>query len=313
MKIYIQQLNLILLISFISNMSYAELTPIPSRHDPRIENVAYQENNVVQINGHTFTSTQLVFGKDERVLDVEGGDRDGWIVTYQKNIPNMLFLKPTTLGSDSNMTVVTNRHIYYFHVISNKSIDRPAPATYALKFVYPEEERIALKKILQKQELKRVKKSIAKHEDHAAEQQKIAVTKETNQQSTKPPAIPVVAHNTTKRLLPSNSPNKSPKGLNLNYSSHGSRYIMPLRVYDDGIFTYFEMHPNQPWPAIFIVDSQHGEEEVTNIRRKGNVLVVHRTAPQFTLRMGKTQVASIFNNLEVARLKRMEDSYVRIH
>lgn len=97
--------------------------------------------------------------------------------------------------------------------------------------------------------------------------------------------------------------NKHPKIYSWDYSFNGSPDLRPAHVFDDGVFTYFEMRPNQPIPALFIVDNQHGEEAVTNMRRRGNYLVVHRIAPQFTLRMGANHVASIFNNKEIARIK----------
>ena len=253
-----QQLIHFILAGVISSTAMATITPQPFPGDARITRIAYQDNNVIPITGQTFTSTQLVFGVNERIVDVEGGDRDGWIVTYQKNLPNMLFIKPTILGSNSNVTVVTTRHTYYFHVVSNKQLNGVKKATYAIKFFYPEEARQQLKATLAAQ---------ARH--------KAATLNKS----------------------------KHPKTYNWNYSFNGAREIMPAHVFDDGVFTYFEMRPNQPLPAIFIVDNQLGEEAVVNLRRQGDLLVVHRTAPQFTLRLGKSQVASVFNNVEINRMK----------
>lgn len=80
------------------------------------------------------------------------------------------------------------------------------------------------------------------------------------------------------------------------YSFHGSTAIMPLHVFDDGQFTYFQLRPGQAIPAIFAVDSRKGEESLVNFRKKDGCIVVDRLAPQFTLRSGKHYVASIFNN-----------------
>lgn len=106
--------------------------------DVRIKEVRFEENSVVVINGAVFTSTQIVFSKDEIVNDVEGGDTAGWIVTYHPKLKNMLFIKPTVLDSDTNMTVITNKHHYYFHITSNKALTVvPQQLTYAVKFIYP--------------------------------------------------------------------------------------------------------------------------------------------------------------------------------
>jgi type IV secretion system protein VirB9 len=239
------------------SMSFSAITPKPFSSDSRITQVAYQGNNVVALKGRTFTSTQIILSPQEHILNVDGGDRDAWMVTLNDNLPNIAFIKPTVLNSDSNITIVTTRHNYYFHVTSNKSISSPGQPTYAIKFYYPEEER---------------KKLQASRE--AQKRHREATLKAT----------------------------KHPKTYSWDYSFNGSADIMPAHVFDDGVFTYFEMRPNQAMPAIFIVDNHHGEEAVTNIRRKGNYLIVHRTAPQFTLRMGAHHVASIFNNKEIARI-----------
>ena len=87
--------------------------------DARIKQVMFQENNVVSVHGITFTTTQIRFGDNERVLDIEGGDSTAWMVTYHPELANMLFIKPTIFNSSTNMTVITNQHAYYFHLTSN--------------------------------------------------------------------------------------------------------------------------------------------------------------------------------------------------
>jgi type IV secretion system protein VirB9 len=119
----------------------AQNTPKAYPQDGRILRVNYQDNNVVPLRGKTFTATQVVFGKDEGVIDIEGGDTDAWMVTRHAELRNIVFIKPTMLGSDSNITIVTNKHSYYFHVTSNKTLDEtPEPKPFAIKFIYPEEE-----------------------------------------------------------------------------------------------------------------------------------------------------------------------------
>ena len=129
--------SLMLLVVPLAN-TCAQTTPKAYPQDKRILRVNYQDNNVTPLRGKTFTATQVVFAEDEVVLDVEGGDSAGWMVTHK--LDNMVFLKPTVLGSDSNITIVTNKHNYYFHVTSNKTLDEsPEQQTYAIKFSYPEE------------------------------------------------------------------------------------------------------------------------------------------------------------------------------
>ncbi|KTD20128.1 P-type conjugative transfer protein VirB9 [Legionella londiniensis] len=115
----------------------AQNNPVSFSTDSRIKHVVYQENNVVPIQGVTFTTTHIQFGEKESVLDIEGGDSTAWMVTYHPELSNTLFVKPTILDSNTNLTVITNQHTYYFHLTSNKKLERaPFRQTYAVKFVY---------------------------------------------------------------------------------------------------------------------------------------------------------------------------------
>ena len=125
----------------LQNASAVELAR-PLATDSRIKVVAFQQDNVVAVHATTFTTTQIVFGKDEVIENIQNGDLDAWTVSVQKGLPNMLFLKPTMLGSNTNMTVVTNQHTYYFYVVSNShTSNQPSDITYAIHFTYPEQAR----------------------------------------------------------------------------------------------------------------------------------------------------------------------------
>ena len=238
------------------SMAMASQNPAGHPHDLRVKIVNFDENNVVEFKAAPLTSTQLLFGQDEVVLNVDGGDKAFWMVTTKQNSPNMVFIKPTHFDTDTNITVVTNKHSYYFHAMSgHKSSTAVAQLTYAIKFKYPEDERARLKAINDE----RLQRDAANH-----------------------PKVPVV-HNS-------------------DYRFSGSKQIMPLHVFDDGTFTYFELRKNQPAPAIFAVENSLGKESVVNTRREGNYLVVQRLAPQFTLRNGGT-VASVFNSREILNIK----------
>lgn len=246
------------LLALTANEATARNNPVSHPNDSRIKRVAYQENNVIPIHGMTFTTTQILFGKDEVVLDVEGGDTAAWMVTHHAHLPNMVFIKPTVPGSSSNMSIITNRHNYYFHVSCNEALNRnPSKQTYAITFSYPEEE---------------------------AARRKTAASK---------------APATRKNII---NPVKNPEAYNWNYRFSGSAQLIPVHVFDDGTFTWFELGKNQAVPAVFAVDDKQGKESLVNTRREGNYLVVQRTAPQFTLRSGGI-VASVFNINEIARIK----------
>lgn len=244
----------------LSSNALAQITPLKLSTDSRIEVVAYSPYNVVPIDGTTFTTTQITFGKSEYIENVQNGDLGAWTASISKDIPNMMFVKPTVYQSNTNMTVVTNKHTYYFHLMSNaKGKASQRHATYAIHFIYPTEQR------------------------HAVEQQIVLREKQREAEI---------------------SAFKNPADYNWNYSFHGDRSIMPIHVFDDGKFTYLQLRKNQAVPAVFAVTSSSGKESVVNYRQDGRYLVIQRTAPQFTLRVGQQHVVSIFNNTMIHQLRR---------
>lgn len=82
--------------------------------------------------------------------------------------------------------------------------------------------------------------------------------------------------------------------LNFNYSLRGPEHISPVRVFDDGVFTYFQFrNKNADVPAIFKVDSEQ-KEALVNYRAQGDYIVVERVAGRFTLRHG-ADVVCLYN------------------
>jgi type IV secretion system protein VirB9 len=63
----------------------------------------------------------------------------------------------------------------------------------------------------------------------------------------------------------------------------------PYRVYDDGQRTYFLFAADAPRPAIFAANAQ-GREAIVSARQDGNTIVVERTSPYWTLRLGEEEL-----------------------
>ncbi len=82
---------------------------------------------------------------------------------------------------------------------------------------------------------------------------------------------------------------------NFNYEYTGEPRIAPLKVFDNGEFTYVQFAAkNAELPAIFAVDSD-GFESLVNYRVAGDYLVIERVAAQFTLRNG-SEIVCVYNN-----------------
>lgn len=258
MQSYIRKFYVGLGIFCLTSAAFAVEKPLRLSSDSRIEVVVYAPYNVIPVYGTTFTTTQITFSKNEYIKNVQNGDLGAWTSSISKDIPNMMFVKPTIYNSNTNMTVVTNKHTYYFHLKSNKQgVNNQKNTTYAIHFIYPDEQR------------SRVERAIA-----FRERQKQAEL----------------------------SAARNPSDYNWNYSFHGCRRIVPMHVFDDGKFTYLQLQPGQPVPAVFAVMTRSGKESVVNYRLDGRYLVVQQIAPQLTLRVGQNQVANIFNNHEIKKL-----------
>jgi type IV secretion system protein VirB9 len=100
--------------------------------DARLTQRLYNANEVVRIDGRLGVQATVAFGDDEHIENVAVGDAESWQITPNKRA-NLLFVKPLAASARTNMTVVTDRHTYYFDLIANP---RSTPV-YALRFTYP--------------------------------------------------------------------------------------------------------------------------------------------------------------------------------
>ena len=249
---------------FMSSVAMAEMTPKRVLADQRILQVPYQKNNVVSIAGQAFVNTQIIFGEDETILDVQGGDEAGWTTHIDKSLPFILNLKPTQFDSNTNLDVVTNdaagqKRIYRFHLsMGNSARQDKESAVYAVEFIYPDKEEAKLEATLNF--LQRQKDSIL-------------------------------------------NASKKPADYHWDYSFNGTKSIMPQHVFDDGQFTYLQLRPHQTVPSVFAVNNAQGEESVVNTRIEGDYLVIQEISPQFTLREGPHKVATLFNDQAITKLR----------
>jgi type IV secretion system protein VirB9 len=92
---------------------------------------------------------------------------------------------------------------------------------------------------------------------------------------------------------------EDPSKYNLNYTISGSEEIAPLRIFDDGEFTFFQFRDkNAEVPGFFWVDEQ-GNENILNYRTRGDYIVVERVVSRYTLRHGSNLVC-VFNEARLS-------------
>ncbi len=120
---------------------YASQTPQGLASDPRIKIVNYDPNNVVTLQGQHQVDTAIEFDKEESILLVESGDSTAWLTEINKNVPYMLYLKPSLPASDTNMIVVTTERRYQFHLMTSLDKQNDKDVAYLVVFKYPEKEK----------------------------------------------------------------------------------------------------------------------------------------------------------------------------
>ena len=103
--------------------------------DSRLVTHMYDESEVVRIEGRIGVQAAIGFGESEHIENVAVGDSEKWQITPNKRA-NLLFVKPLAATARTNMTVVTDRHTYFFDLVASP---RGKPV-YMLRFAYPEAE-----------------------------------------------------------------------------------------------------------------------------------------------------------------------------
>lgn len=112
----------------------AQLRPTPGPGDPRIQSVAYDTNQVVQLQVASGFQLSVEFAPDERIENVAVGDSATWQVTPNKR-GDHLFIKAVTMGTATNLTVVTDARSYSFELLP---LYGPTPdMAYIVRFTYP--------------------------------------------------------------------------------------------------------------------------------------------------------------------------------
>ncbi len=222
----------------------ALLNPVPIATDARIKTVIYSPNEVIKFTGYYRFQSNIVFADDEQVGTISLGDSVAW---QMNPVGNRLFLKPIEQDATTNMTLITNKHTYFFelHAAEAKDIS-DKNLIFELRIVYPSDDTSAAS-------------LSANTLDHVPDLEQEDLNK-----------------------------------YNFRYTISGSDDISPIRIFDDGEFTYFQFHDiNAEIPAFYLVDKE-GNESVLNYRARGPYIVVERVGARYTLRHGKS-VVCVFN------------------
>lgn len=90
---------------------------------------------------------------------------------------------------------------------------------------------------------------------------------------------------------------KTARPINANYTMAGSRSIAPIHAWDNWQFTYFQFPGAVDMPEIYVVNPD-GTESIVNhnvIGKSSDIVVVHKVAAQWVLRLGNKTALSVYN------------------
>lgn len=128
-----------ILVPIVAAALLAGLAVPAQARDARLTQRLYNPDEVVRIDGRIGVQATVAFADDEHIENVAVGDAESWQITPNKRA-NLLFVKPLAATARTNMTVVTDRHTYYFDLVANPRATAPV---YALRFTYPAEPKRA--------------------------------------------------------------------------------------------------------------------------------------------------------------------------
>lgn len=111
--VFLAAASISLVMSTGAAMAQKTTVPAPGPGDPRIREVTYDPNQVVQLRSHLGFEMSVEFDPEERIENVSVGDSLSWQVTPNHKA-TMLFLKPMAKSAPTSMTVVTSKRLYSF-------------------------------------------------------------------------------------------------------------------------------------------------------------------------------------------------------
>ena len=110
----------------------AETAPKRGPLDARVTYATYQEGQVYRITTRLRTVTLVELGDGERIQSIAIGDLESFKIDKLERA-NLFIIKPVVAGATTNLTVETQRNIYFLQVTEG---GRGEP-NYSVKFTVP--------------------------------------------------------------------------------------------------------------------------------------------------------------------------------
>ena len=132
------RLFICLMITLIHTESFALKEAKPLAIDKRLGVMVYSPFDVHKFVGYYGYQSSIIFSEDETIETMSMGDSIPWQMVPSGN---RLFLKPIDQDATTNLTLITNKRVYYFELHAEEAKDiNQTGLMFAVKFLYPDEQ-----------------------------------------------------------------------------------------------------------------------------------------------------------------------------
>jgi type IV secretion system protein VirB9 len=121
-----------LLASLCALPASAETAPKSGSHDARVTYATYAEGQVYRITTRLRTVTLVELGEGEKIQSIAIGDLESFKIDKLERA-NLFIIKPVVAGATTNLTVETQRNIYFLQVTESAK----GSPNYSVKFTVP--------------------------------------------------------------------------------------------------------------------------------------------------------------------------------
>ena len=229
--------------------------------DSRIKTIIYNPNEVFDLTFHYSFQSFIELNEDEEIEIISLGESFPWKITP---VGKRIFIRALQVNISTNMTIITTKRVYQFQLNSDVYDGRgDEELIYSVRFFYPDVTRNVL----------------AQNKNKYDKKTKVNETGTENIES-------MGLLNLKKGAI-----------LNFDYSMTGNKNtdIIPLKVFDDGISTYFQFSKNNTIVPLLYSVSLDGKETPLKYYNDGPFIVVNTIQLQFSLRISD-DILCIFNN-----------------
>lgn len=128
--------RLALIVLLFCGSAVAQIRPVASGNNPMQQSVNYADGQTVILEASPGFQLTIELDPHEQITSAAAGDGASWQVSAPRRA-SQFFVRPNPGAAPSNLTVVTNRRIYYFLLVARTQMT--SSNALSVRFAYPQE------------------------------------------------------------------------------------------------------------------------------------------------------------------------------